>query len=981
MNRAARTILFLLLAVPFLFLVGEGWNLDFREAPHLQKKMERLSRIQFDLFSIQKNLIFLLSESRRSLGFSQIGGYLAQIDASRKDIESQKSALSPGQRRMVEKLSPLPGARGEKRAFYLGISSLLDRSIGLTKSVEGRRKNLSLEAVQAAGRLNRIALWLSLLFASSLGMAGLWILQNLTLRKVSEFNTLLTKVNQIVTSAVDESSLIQSICDLAVKHGRLSLAWIGVPDERGEFRFLGVSGAAGYLEGLRISVDPSDPSGKGPAASSWRNDRPYYTQSLEGATIPPEWKMRARAFGLHSVAALPIRRGGGIFGVLTVYHRRRNMFDEKLRGLLEELVLDISRGLDRMDALRRQALLSGALASVAEGVFVLGAEKRIVYVNRAFTEMTGYSPDEIYGHEAMRILDCCLDPGTKGRIAEALDGRTEYQGQIMSERKDGSRFWNLLTLNPVQDGNERGVHSVCVMRDISELHDLAQRMEFQARHDVLTGLPNRRALEEHLSRAISRASRNGTALAVGLFDLDDFKPVNDTYGHDAGDTLLRELSGRLLSNLRENDFLARLGGDEFVVVIEDLDTRQPLENLETLLDRLHRAVEPAFSLGSSQAASVDLSMGISLYPDDGDTGDFLLREADAAMFQVKRKKHERGIWWQRGSLPPSQGVPEMAFDPYGPDGRALLDRSRPWIESVIGIFQSEFFGLLAGNREQSDILSALDDSERQGLGAAMSRHLLSLFDTSATRETIREQGKRVGKTHALVGVRGPFLLQAKGLVDRLLIEHMNRSLLAARDRYRMLLIAEARINEDIQAQLRIKDDIAGAYFDILSHPLPKNGASWPIASGRELVILGSLPGVLSALLLIPGKGNSFSVASAAGVRGKDFAGALWNPDGKEPPDPEFLQFPELCARSLEKGGPFSASAIDRDARFVFLSKAARKIGGRSALVVSVRTAEGQPGAAVCLCGSYPNQFESLWMKQFSHGLEERWNQIWAQTVR
>ena len=981
MNRAARTVIFFLLAVPFLFLIGEGWNLDFREAPRLQKKMESLSRVQFDLFSIQKNLVFLLSESGRALKSPQLRGFLAQIDASRRDIESQKSALSPGQRRKVSDFSPLPEPGEERRAFFLQLSTLLDRSIGLMKSVEGLRKNLSLEAAQAAGRLNRIALWLSLLFASSLGMTGLWILQNLTLRKVSEFNTLLTKVNQIVASAENESSLIQSICDLAVKHGHLSLAWIGVPDESGAFRFLGVSGAVGYLEGLRISLDPSDPSGQGPAAGAWRNDCPYYTQSLEDATIPPEWKKRARAFGLHSASALPIRRGGRVFGVLTVYHRRRNMFDEKLRNLLEELVLDISRGFDRMDTLRRQTLLSGALASVAEGVFVLGAEKRIVYVNQAFTDMTGYSPDEIIGREATRILYCCTDPGTKGRIVEALDRRTGFQGQIMSERKNGSRFWNLLTLNPVQDGNERGVHSVCVMRDISELHDLTQKMDFQAHHDVLTGLPNRRALEEHFSRAIARAVRNGSALAVGLFDLDDFKPVNDTYGHEAGDTLLRELAGRLLSNLRENDFLARLGGDEFVVVIEDLDIRQPLQKLEPLLERLHRAVEPAFGLAPDRTATVDLSMGISLYPDDGETGDLLLREADAAMFQVKRKKHERDNWWQQGSSSPSQGAPEMAFDPSGPEGRALLVRSRPWIESVIGIFQTEFFRLLAGDREQSDILSALDDGEKQGLGAVMAHHLLSLFDASATRETIREQGRRVGKTHALVGVRGPFLLHTKGLFDRILIENMNRSLLAARDRYRILLIAEARINEDIQAQLRIKDDIAGAYFDILSHPLPKDGASWPIASGRELAILGALPGILSVLILTPGTENSFSVGPAAGERGKDFAEALRVPGGKEPPDPESLRFPKSFARSLEKGGPFSASAVDRDPRFVFLSEAARKTGGRSVLVVPVRTASGQSVAAVCLCGSYPNQFESLWMKQFSHGLEERWNQIWSQTVR
>ncbi|MCL4485311.1 MAG: diguanylate cyclase [Nitrospirae bacterium] len=978
MNRTIRSVLVLLLAVPFLFLLGEGWDLAFLKTPRLQKRMERLSIVSYDLFSIQKNLLFLLSETGRALDPAQVRGYLAQIDSCRMDIAYRGSVLSSGQRRTLEKFSHLPEIRNGRGPFFLRLSTLLDVSVDLLKSVEELRKDSTLEAARANSRLNRIALWLSLLFAGSLGASGIWISQNLTIHKLSEFNTLLTKVNQVVASAGGESDLIQAICDLAVHHGHLSLAWIGRPDDLGFFRILGVSGVAEYLEGARISVDPSSAGGQGPVALAWRNDRPCYIQSLVESKIPPDWKNRARRFGLEAVAALPIHRGGAIWGVFTVYHRRRNMFDAGLQNLLEELATDISRGFDRMDTLHRQEILSSAMASVGEGVFICDAQKRIVYVNDAFTALTGYASSEMSGEDACHVLHCFSDSGAKSRIAEALDSGSGYQGEILSERKDGSRFWLLLTVNPVRGGGERVVRFVGVMRNITAIHDLSERMGFQASHDVLTGLPNRRALQAHLSRAISLASRNGTALAVGMFDLDDFKPVNDNFGHEAGDRLLRDLAGRLMSDIRESDFLARLGGDEFVVVIENLDVQNPLLKLEPLLERLHRAVEPPFDLAEGRTVSVNLSLGIALYPLDGNTGDLLLREADAAMFQVKEKKHERLSWWQRGSRPPSQPPAEKAFDPYGPETAALLDRAGPWIESVIGIFLAEFFELLARNAEQAAILSALDEEERQKLRVVLARHLTFLFRSSTNRKMILAQGKRVGKTHTLVGVRGPYLLQSKGLFDRILIENMNRSLLPARERYRMLLIAEARLGEDIQEQLRTEIAITGAYFDILSHPLPKEDAQWKTACKRELVILGSLPGILSAVLLGPEGEKSFAVLSVAGLRGTDFAKLLQAPGREKGADPAFLRSLESFNQAMEGGRIFSASSVDRDPRFAFLAEAARKTGIRSLLFIPVRNGSEEPIAVVCLAGSFPNMFEALWMQQFSHGLGERWTQIYSQ---
>lgn len=165
-----------------------------------------------------------------------------------------------------------------------------------------------------------------------------------------------------------------------------------------------------------------------------------------------------------------------------------------------------------------------------------------------------------------------------------------------------------------------------------------------ARTDTLTSLPNRLALEEHVPRAIERARRNGSGLAIGLLDLDDFKVVNDRFGHDAGDALLRDFGRRVRDCMRGADFFARLGGDEFVIVFDDLDPAEAMVRIEAGLARLHGAVETPFHLAGAQQASVGLTMGLALYPNHGETVWELLRRADAAMYQAKQCKGDRVNW-------------------------------------------------------------------------------------------------------------------------------------------------------------------------------------------------------------------------------------------------------------------------------------------------------------------------------------------------
>ena len=169
------------------------------------------------------------------------------------------------------------------------------------------------------------------------------------------------------------------------------------------------------------------------------------------------------------------------------------------------------------------------------------------------------------------------------------------------------------------------------------------KQDYLARHDPLTGLPNRLEFLEQLPRALARARRQKTLLAVGILDLDDFKPVNDTWGHAAGDAILQELGRRLGATLRETDFVARLGGDEFAFLLEGLPHA---ECLSLAAARIHATIEEPFALSGGRIARVGLSLGVTLYPQDDEDADTLLNHADTALYSVKERKGKRALWWQ-----------------------------------------------------------------------------------------------------------------------------------------------------------------------------------------------------------------------------------------------------------------------------------------------------------------------------------------------
>ena len=307
---------------------------------------------------------------------------------------------------------------------------------------------------------------------------------------------------------------------------------------------------------------------------------------------------------------------------------------------------------DQKQAQEQRHLLASALTAIQEGVAITDAAQRIVFLNDACTHMTGFTLEEVQGQPLCRVFTG--ESGTQDRESElqqALNQGVPYQGQRQIRHRDGHQLWGLVTLNPVRNHEQRITHFVSVLRDITALHELNQQLAYQSMHDPLTRLPNRRALEQGLTIRIEQARLARTHLAVGMIDLDDFKPVNDTFGHEAGDRLLISLAERLSLRLREGDLLARLGGDEFVVLLGHIEPDE--HSLPQILHRLHEAIATPFTLGENQQAQVGMSLGLAVYPTDGTTSDTLLRRADAALYEAKRGKGSTNAWWIRWVEKPS----------------------------------------------------------------------------------------------------------------------------------------------------------------------------------------------------------------------------------------------------------------------------------------------------------------------------------------
>ncbi|MBF0623417.1 MAG: EAL domain-containing protein [Magnetococcales bacterium] len=310
---------------------------------------------------------------------------------------------------------------------------------------------------------------------------------------------------------------------------------------------------------------------------------------------------------------------------------------------LEQRVLDRTRELEttnqRLTAEVRERVRAEADLKLAgkvfdnasEGILITTPDARIVDVNPAYTEITGFTREEVLGTNPNLCKSGRHDDAFYQRMWQTLKDEGHWTGEIWDRRKNGEIFPKWLTINAVKDAEDQLTHYVGIFSDITHIKATEQRLEQLAYYDPLTGLPNRMLFRDRLEHEMAVARRNDRQVGVFFIDLDRFKHVNDTLGHAAGDQLLVEISRRIVNCVRRSDTVSRLGGDEFTVILSGL---HHIQRASHIAGEIIQALQNPVTLGEHDAY-VGASIGIAIFPNDGEDFDTLTKNADLAMYQAK----------------------------------------------------------------------------------------------------------------------------------------------------------------------------------------------------------------------------------------------------------------------------------------------------------------------------------------------------------
>ena len=280
----------------------------------------------------------------------------------------------------------------------------------------------------------------------------------------------------------------------------------------------------------------------------------------------------------------------------------------------------------------RAELLTAAFEATSYAVMITDAEGTIVSVNSAFSEITGWSSQEAIGQSPRILSSGRQDADFYEAMWRALKTEGHWQGELWNRRKTGEAYPEHLTIDALRGPDGAITHYVAVFSDIEERKLRERRLAFLAFHDELTSLPNRTLFMDRLDRAAAMARRRSAQLAVQILDLDGFKGVNDTFGHEAGDLLLKAAASRLSACLRDSDTLARWGGDEFAVLLPVIDAAAGTREVAS---RLMASLRRPFYMAGDEI-SIGVSIGAALLPGDADTPDDLINCADRAMYKMKQ---------------------------------------------------------------------------------------------------------------------------------------------------------------------------------------------------------------------------------------------------------------------------------------------------------------------------------------------------------
>lgn len=505
------------------------------------------------------------------------------------------------------------------------------------------------------------------------------------------------------------------------------------------------------------------------------------------------------------------------------------------------------------------------------------------------------------------------------------------------------------------------------------------RHAYLALHDPLTGLANRRAIEQELPRAASRAKRHNTLLAVVLFDLDDFKPVNDQHGHAAGDFLLKTLAKRLQKTVRETDTAGRMGGDEFLLLLEDLED---VDAVNQVLSRVARVVSDPVILPNGARVAVQASMGVSCAPLDDSEPEQLIRNADAALYIAKNQKShhfENWVYWSKARMlefTAQQNTMEHT-DPYGDLARDILNRMNSLSLQVAEQFVDAFYQQLESHDTAYLIIARLSEEEYSRLKRSQCAHLQTLLHPELSEQNHRAYARSIGRAHALTGVPASALVRAITIYMHQFNQTFAETRLTLREQNLLERILIERLSAELSEQLDAAQLVADNYNNALItlDERKRDTPYWTEFNERLIDVLHGLPGIKAAAIHAPNTKGTFAISFARGPE------ALNQALTQIPPtlDPGFQESNSPVARSFRFEQVERVNSMQEDPTVAPWCEVATDCGIRSCVAIPITNRVDQPTAVITLYGEYVGQFDSQILRSFCEQLKALVSLAWRQT--
>lgn len=490
---------------------------------------------------------------------------------------------------------------------------------------------------------------LTFLFVSFLTLISLFfVLRNIVsseqlsfnkIKKQQEVYKLLNTTNKFLIKIDNEKELFSQICKLIYDNKNMSFAFIYKVLEN-DFKIISQDDELKYILNKKFRKETSKDN---LVSKVLKLDTNIIIHNYEEENISLLNDV-AFTYNIKSAASFPIKKFGNIDSVLVLYSNEKYFFDEDIEILFGKMINDMSHALEKIAYEKTRKLQEDELrlASYAfesnEPMIITDKDSFIINANNAFCKVMGYSKKDVIGRRPSMFKSKHQDKEFYAKLWFTLNKEGSWSGEIYNTKKDKQKIPLRSTITAIKDDNGIVTHYLGQYIDISEQIDKQKVLEYQATHDNLTGLPNRLLLLDRIEHAITKTIRHQIIGGLIFIDLDNFKQINDTLGHDIGDKLLIMVAQKLKACIRQEDTIARIGGDEFIVLVDCIGSRtqEAKENLSSLANKIKDSLNSISHIDGHKNISTP-SIGITLFKDSSVNAQDIIKQADTAMYVAKKQ--------------------------------------------------------------------------------------------------------------------------------------------------------------------------------------------------------------------------------------------------------------------------------------------------------------------------------------------------------